>query len=256
MYIRSGLVAAGFLSAAILASASGVRATTLQPLTLEEMADTSVLIFTGSMAHSEVVLSRDGLFPFTFVTFTVDNLFKGSVQNNELTLRFHGGKTSTGEVVVEGAPEFEKGERYLLFVRDNGVSGFPVTGWSQGQYRFERHPKSGREILVDEEGWALLGIGKGQWLRAALPSSDDRGPAAVLLSEEGVKISESTPDAPKLLTAASETVDPSRVLSDLRSFLLTRPGKKSFAPGRLVESARTDEVPEKVGGASVPSPVQ
>jgi hypothetical protein len=222
---------------------------------LEELIDQSALIFTGTMVYSEVVLSQDGSFPFTFVTFRVDDQLKGSVRNKELTLRLHGGETATGQVVVEGTPSFEKGERYLLFVRSNGVSSFPVTGWSQGQYRFEKHPKSGREILVDDEDRVLLGVQKGNWLRGEISlSAEDKEPAAVLLSQEGVKISEAASQA--IGVDAADAADPNRVLGELRSFIRSRSGKQGFAPGKIIESARADEVPVSVGGTVVPSPIK
>jgi hypothetical protein len=250
------------LALGLAGSWQGAGATTLLPMDLEDLADQAGLIFTGTAVHSEVVLSKDGKFPFTFVTFQVEEALKGAVRNGELTLRFHGGVLGDEAVVVAGMPELTVGQKYLLFVRGNGTSAFPVVGWRQGQFRFTREPGSNRTLLVDSEERAVQGIEQGKWARGARPAAesprvDETEPPAVLLDVEGVTASPEpigwrrTPD-----TGPARAADAGQVVAELKAFLRSRSGRKSFAPGRLVESARVEEVPESFGIVPSPAPQQ
>jgi len=249
MRLRIPVLALNFLLA-LCALTQSVHATTVLPVNLDGLIDQAALIFTGTAVHREVVLSRDGTFPFTFVTFRVDETFKGEVRHREVTLRFHGGKVGDQVMVVVGTPEFEVGERYLLFLADNGTSQFPVVGWRQGQYRFAREPRSGASVLIDDQGRALGGIERGQWHRRALPSMDGpAAPDAVLLSEEGVEVSQvplEVGDRPDRIPEAWES------LAALRKQARSRSKQPTFVPGRVVESARPEDVPARVDWKSIP----
>lgn len=75
--------------------------------------------------------------PHTFVTFTVEHIFKGDVRNGStITLRFEGGLAKDGGImVVDGIPLFDKGDRCILFIKGNTVLPCPLVGWNQGFYR-------------------------------------------------------------------------------------------------------------------------
>jgi hypothetical protein len=220
-------------------------------MNLDALVDEAQLIFTGTAVHREVVLSQDGKFPFTFVTFRVDETFKGEVQHHEVTLRFHGGTIGDEVVVVVGTPEFERGERYLLFIADNGITRFPVVGWQQGQYRFDLEPRSGARILVDDQGHALGEIEHGHWQRYALPAKDGTGaPTAVLLGQEDVEISEPLFDQAE--DRSPNVPDARTALKALRRHIGSRSERTTFVPGRLVKSARPEDVPVSVEWKSVP----
>lgn len=240
-----------WLVAALLAAAQPAPATTLIPIDLEGLSDLSDAVFVGTAVHQEVVPSKDGRFPFTFVTFDVERVFKGTVRGRHLTLRLQGGALDDEVVVIHGMPRFDTGERYLLFVYGNGVTASPVLGWIQGQYRFAKEPRSGREVLVDWKGAPLRGIAEGRWQRGR-PEEMDRGvstaPGVTLLSEEGVTITPAgvEPGPPEDLPAAKS------VLQSLESFLRQRTGRPEFAPGRAIESADPADVPESVGGSLTP----
>ncbi|HYO16494.1 MAG TPA: hypothetical protein VE685_25130 [Thermoanaerobaculia bacterium] len=238
----------------------GSGATTLPPMDLEDLADQAGLIFTGTAVHSEVVLSKDGKFPFTFVTFQVEETLKGAVRNGELTLRFHGGVVGDEAVVVAGMPELTVGQKYLLFVRGNGTSAFPVVGWRQGQFRFTQEPGSNRTLLVDSEERAVQGIEHVKWARDSQPVAESRRvdetePPAVLLEVEGVTASPE-PIGWRRTPGPAQAADAGQVVAELKVFLRSRSGRKSFAPGRLVESARVEEVPESFGIVPSPAPQQ
>jgi len=237
----------------LLALTSTARATTLVPMDLDQLTDRATAIFVGTVVHSEVVVSADGSFPFTFVTFQVSSTLKGEV-GRQLTLRFHGGVTESRFVVVHGMPQFEQGETYLLFVDGDGTAASPVLGWTQGQYRFAREARSGKEILVDGRGAPLLGIDAGgRWQRGEpqnLDPSAPARPAPVLLATEGVEVTEAEGVVelrPEDIPAAAQ------VLQSLGALVRTRAGRPSFAPGRSLVSADPRDVPEHVGGGLMPA---
>lgn len=207
-------------------------ATTIVPTGLDGLVDRAELIFAGTVVHSEVVVSGDRKFPFTFITFQVEDLLKGAT-DRQLTLRLPGGTWQGETVHVEGSPEFILGETYLLFVDGNGTAKFPVVGWTQGQLRFARDPLSGQRILVDAQDRQVLGIQGGQWSKAP-----DSAATATVLSTEGVRIE---PVETSLGRAAALPAD--GVITSLRALIQSRGATSSFVPGRRVESARAIDVP-------------
>ena len=241
-----------WLAAVLLLVAQPAPATTLIPIDLEGLSNLSDAVIVGTAVHQEIVPSKDGSFPFTFVTFDVERVFKGTVRGRHLTLRLQGGTLDDETVVIHGMPRFDTGERYLLFVYGNGVTASPVLGWIQGQYRFVREPRSGREVLVDWRGAPLRGIAEGRWLRGRPeemdPSSISAAPGVTLLSQEGVIVTPAgvEPGPPENLPEAKT------VLQSLETFLRQRTGRPEFSPGRKIESADPADVPVRVGGSLIP----
>ncbi|HKI01001.1 MAG TPA: hypothetical protein VKK31_03390 [Thermoanaerobaculia bacterium] len=245
--LRCVVVAATSL---VLGSAgSRLEATTVLPMDVTELSDQADFVFTGTTLQTEVLLSKDGSFPFTFVTFAVDDVLKGKTKERQITLRFDGGMLGDRGVEVDGMPRFEQGESYLLFVRGNGSAGCPVLGWWQGQFRYGREPGSNKRILLDSAGAAVEGITQGRFTRGPAEVSQratKAGGGMTVLSEEGVHIvlpdqalrATSTAKAPMV-----ETPDAAQIVDQLRSFIAGRGMAKNFRQGRLVESARTEDVP-------------
>jgi hypothetical protein len=212
------------------------------------------MIFRGEAVHSEVVLSQDGSFPFTFVTFRVHEVLKGRYASGEITLRLDGGETDREKVVIDGMPEFAVGDSYLLFLHGNGSVGCPVLGWRQGQLGIAREPRSGRSLLRDHRGVPILGIAGGEWVRElpeagdpAAPGAEKRG--AVLIAQDGVEISAWRPAGRGALESrGKQAPEAESVLAALRLRIAQRSRLKSFAPPRPVETALPSEVPLRMSG--------
>jgi hypothetical protein len=221
----------------VLFGASGrIEATTLVPMDAAELADQAELVFTGTAVQSRVVLSKDGD-PYTFVTFAVHDVLKGWTLERQLALRLSGGETESGVVRLEGMPQFEQGETYLLFVNGNGSLMCPILGWWQGQFRFGHEAGSGKQILVDSDGVAVRGVAQRHFERA---ERGDASAGMTVLSEQGVHV-----ELPRKLSAATEAVTPDarQVLGQLRSFIAGRATAGTFRPGRRVDSARPQDLP-------------
>lgn len=76
-------------------------------------------------------------YPHTYVTWRVEHAFKGVDAGRTLTARFIGGPTADGRrtLVVSGLPQFDLGDRDVVFVSDNGASGCPLDRCAAGRLR-------------------------------------------------------------------------------------------------------------------------
>jgi len=75
----------------VLFGAGALQATSVLPLDAAQLSDQAEIVFAGTAVKSEVVLSQNGSYPYTFVTFTVDELVKGWTLEKQISLRFDGG---------------------------------------------------------------------------------------------------------------------------------------------------------------------
>ncbi len=231
------------LALALAAPWAAATATTMPSLDLEDISGRAELIVTGTAVSREVVPSRDGRYPFTFVTFQVEEVLKGKVSDRRLKLRFDGGELGNERLVVHGMPELSPGERYLLFIQGNGSLASPIVGWSQGQFRFVSEPRTRRTTLVDHRGMPVRGIAGERWLYGPPANA----PSNQVLAVEGMKVSALPAAVPVEVPAAD------RVIADFKTFLHSRMARPGYSPGRLVESARTADIPPSVVWSAVPA---
>jgi len=247
----------------VLANASVVLATTVIRLNLRALVDEADLVFVGTPLRQEVVPTRDGKFPFTFVTFSVEQVFKGLTKDRPLTLRLAGGQLGKRTVEVIGMPEFKLGERYLLFVSQNGQAGCPLLGWGQGVLEFTPDTRTGITVMIDEFGAPVLGIQHDDWVRGApkFPPKPGLIYSEVPASQSQQDLRTTPPTATIGAQAKQSTsqrelpelVDANRVLAELRAFIASRRGKPGFLSAPPVRSALTTEVPDGMRGRSVSS---
>jgi hypothetical protein len=249
---RRMVLALAGLAALLLGSKPEVTATTRLKKTLTAQVDTADLIFTGTVLRSEAVLSGDGRFAFTYVTFSGIEALKGRSAEETLTLMLHGGATDRLIAVVDGMPEFQPHETYLVFVRGNEARACPVLGWDQGWLRFELDPATGRPILVDAHGAQVRGLDRENWLLGPAPwqlGSDSEEPPSAGVSDEmdtdgGAPIqSGMEPGEP------GSAADAAVVLDELRSLIQARSFEPTYLPGQVVRSADPRNVPSGVTGS-------
>lgn len=232
-------------------SAMPAMATSVLPIDAPQAVDQAELIFTGQVLTVEFATSHDGRFPYTFVTFAIDETLKGSAEGEELTLRFDGGDlVETRESVeVLGMPTFEVGDQVLLFVAGNGKAGCPVVGWWQGRLDFVQHPSARGALLVDHRGAPVEGAGMEGWRHGELRY--DRTEKRLVASESGAQ----------LLWTEGVTIDDGReaksgeayagvpaakVIDELRQLVDQRRRLKSFTAEGVVSSASPLDVPYSV----------
>lgn len=225
-------------------------ATTLKPLQAVDLVDQSELIFTGKAIDRQVATTKDGKHPYTFITFEVERVLKGSVEGPTLTLRFEGGEIGDEYLLVEGMPEFERGGHYLLFVADNGRAISPIVGWTQGKLEFLEHPSQpGASVLVDRRGMAIEGVGNGKFMRSEVRRDGQsvvrskRSSGIQVLEEDNVVITDPLAEN-QAFEKGRELTPASVVLNSLSRMVEQRAGNKSFRAGATVQSLGIDDVPE------------
>jgi hypothetical protein len=120
-------------------------------------------IFQGVVTQVDYRLSNGSpQLPYTFVTFKIEQLLKGQVNQQFVTLRFIGGPNENTKkfLTVSGVPLFDVGERSILFVKDNGQSDCPLVGCQQGRLRIANnqvYTEDGVQILLNNQGKLVYG---------------------------------------------------------------------------------------------------
>lgn len=122
-----------------LFSATMVQATTILPMSLEELTRRSDSILVGKVTSVTYVQNEVTGYPETRTTLAVQNPVYGADNLSEVVVAVPGGPTSNGLVtIIPGMPRFKVDERAILFLvndKERGVS-FPV-GAEQGVYRIK-----------------------------------------------------------------------------------------------------------------------
>jgi hypothetical protein len=112
---------------------------------LASLMETANLVITGEVARVEYRNSKpsqkgEPSLPHAFVTYRIEDVFRGKTREENLTMRFVGGPDGRGGFMdVSGVPLFQEGERDLLFVTGNGEKGCPLVACEWGRYRVYEH---------------------------------------------------------------------------------------------------------------------
>ncbi len=137
----------GGLFAAILLSL-GVRATVLEPLRIEDLARLAPLVVIGEVNQVQAELNASKTKIYTRVLVTPSEVLKGSRDIGVVTIKTIGGKLADKVALIPGAPQFEPGERVLVFLepRKDG-DGYNTLGLYLGKFSVVKDPQSGEDIL-------------------------------------------------------------------------------------------------------------
>ena len=121
--------------AGVLLFVTGVQATTVQRLALEDLVKKAHRIVAGRVRDSRTYWSSNGKLILTDYTIQVDETIKGNSPNifGVTTL---GGRIGTLEMHVSGMPTFRNSENVVLFTESSG-SYEVVLGLGQGKFTVE-----------------------------------------------------------------------------------------------------------------------
>lgn len=143
----------------ILAGASA-RATTVEPPTFPQLVDEADAIYrgrvTGVQARRVAGPGGSSLIK-TFVTFKIDRTLKGASQS-ETVLEFLGGAVGEDTMEVGGMPQFNVGERSIVFIQKNGVQLCPLVRVMHGRYRVARDESTGQEYVARDNHAPLTDV--------------------------------------------------------------------------------------------------
>lgn len=217
----------GSAPAAAQATAPTARAA---PLALAELAREAELVFLGDVIAIRYVQSQQAgqgrtALPHTFVSYRVRSVLHGDPGGPVVTLRFLGGfDPLRGEYLrTSVSPQFDLGDRDLLFVQGNGRSMCPLVRNSEGRLRVIRdqvYDEMGHEVLLGPDG--ALHLGRRFFLEEVRTTSVqgrlqelDLGPEAVEGPSNAVPIEEllrrlaALPRGPQDALTAFASADPS-----------------------------------------------
>ena len=166
---------------------SAVQANSVLPMSFSEVVDEAEIVAAGTVTAITETWDAEQEAPFTEVTFSELDVVKGNVGREDLTLQFLGGTDPEGYVlVVSGMPQFEVGDRAVVFSAGNGSVVNPIVGSSQGLYRLFYDPGQDGFTVADHAGRAVVAIENrdGQMeSRLSTADNDETIPDALPLDE-------------------------------------------------------------------------
>jgi hypothetical protein len=133
---------------AVLA-ADPASSTTVSEPTFDELVlrAESVVVARVVSTRSAWVDSRSGRSIVTDVTVAIEQTIKGP--------EFLGGTVGDDTLRVEGIPQFEVGDRDVLFVNEAGRPASPLVGFMYGRFRIMRDPRTGADMVRTHDGRPL-----------------------------------------------------------------------------------------------------
>lgn len=127
-------------SAGVISAPTPAHATTLAPLSIEQLTDASTHIVLGTVVESWAQLDERGV-PWTFALVEVKDHLKGPALPEQFMVETPGGFVNGAYHDVPSAARFSTGEEVFLFAAAirRGTSLSP-TGWTMGKYSVRRAP--------------------------------------------------------------------------------------------------------------------
>lgn len=136
-----------------LLNLSSASATSLLPITLEQLSARATLIFYGEVITNQVKKDEQSRQIATFTEFKVIDLIKGNTGETH-TIKQIGGhlKSSNTTLRIHGVPEYQLGNHYVVFLPTKSTLGFSSPlGLHQGSFSVstindEQHVSNGRSL--------------------------------------------------------------------------------------------------------------
>ena len=114
-------------------------------------ADLTVLsehVVEGVVSAVESRYHAEHNFVYTYVTIDVAESFKGSLLTNQIVLEELGGEANDMKVTVPSNPEFEVGQRAILFLDVKNDTYYRIHGMAQGKFDVTTHAGTGETIVT------------------------------------------------------------------------------------------------------------
>jgi len=117
-------------------SLSSASATSLLPITLEQLSTRATLVFYGEVLTNQVKQDEQSGYIATFTEFKVIDLIKGKAKNTH-TIKQIGGELKDRNMAlrIHGVPRFQAGKNYVVFLPTKSKLGFSSPlGLHQGSF--------------------------------------------------------------------------------------------------------------------------
>jgi hypothetical protein len=119
----------------------------------EELVGEAELIFVGTVI-SESAQKLPARLIVTDVSFATSHVLKGA-GGSTVVLRVVGGTVGRETLELPDIPRFRPGARYVVFMKGNGRSVFPVVGGSRGLFQVVWDAARGADVVRDALGRPL-----------------------------------------------------------------------------------------------------
>ncbi len=133
------------LSTCTLLAAPVAQATTIAPLTVEQMVDGSDLIVRGTV--TDVWTSTDQMGLATHALVKVEKTLKGAAVD-EVDVFTPGGELDGATSLVDGAPRYGVGERVLLLLNARKDGTYLNVALAGGKYDIKQNPADGTDMVT------------------------------------------------------------------------------------------------------------
>jgi len=142
--------------AALLCAATSVHATTLERLSLDQLA--AAADATARVRCSSAQSRWENGQIWTVTSFDVLETMKGTLPAR-ITVRLPGGRVGHFTAIVDGTPKFNAAEEVVVFLErvPGGLTvepapggGFSVAAWVEGTFRIRRDPRTGIETVTQD----------------------------------------------------------------------------------------------------------
>lgn len=132
----------------LLWMSQSAEATTMVPLTVEQMVDLSSTVVRGTVTEVWTEPDPTTKSVWTYAQVEVEKVFKGTVSTEVLVLEQPGGVWGTTETIVEGVARFSVGEDGYFFVESLDSGRSVTAGMFQGKYNVIFDPYSRQELAL------------------------------------------------------------------------------------------------------------
>lgn len=150
---------AALLFGLVALAAISVRATTVLPLTFEQLVSGASLVFEGETVDVRPRASneRDGLMIVTDVTFRVVRALKG-FPSPMIRLSFVGGTVGDRTLTVEGMPAFTRGDRDVVFAHEGDGHVSAIVGLMYGRFPITYDAPTGETFVRRFDGLPIRAL--------------------------------------------------------------------------------------------------
>jgi hypothetical protein len=130
-----------------LGSMTSVMATTVAPLSFEQLVNESQVVVYGRVTDVRSQWTDDRRFIESIVSIEILKGMKGSASDT-ISFTVPGGQVGRYRNVIPGAPVFAPGDVAVLFLTARGPRLPVTTGFTQGVYRVQRDARSGEMLVI------------------------------------------------------------------------------------------------------------
>ena len=130
------------------AASPSLQAVQMKPLSIEQLAQKSVLVVRGVVLSKSCQRDSAGRI-YTRVALQVTDVWKGSLATHQFTIVHGGGILGAEKAAVSGQAEYRIGEDVVTFLVLNHRGEGVTVGLAQGKFHVWQEPETGEQFVHD-----------------------------------------------------------------------------------------------------------